>query len=148
MNARVVTAGPLAAAAVATAAMGAAGCAHAPRGHFDVDARKVCAGDVCYSTGALPQRWRLVHQEGASVGFYSDAVGGVIEANATCRDDADAAPLTALTRQLLIGYTERHVETQTTVALDQREALHTVVEAKLDGVPVTLDLYVMKRNGC
>src|SRR2546423_7807917 len=127
-----------------------AGCAHAPRGRIEArdDAERVCAGDVCYRIPALGERWRLVHQQGASVGFFSDAVGGVIEANATCRDDADAAPLGALTRQLLIGYTERHVETQTTVALDQREALHTVVEAKLDGVPVTLDLYVMKRNGC
>ncbi len=32
--------------------------------------------------------------------------------------------------------------------LDRREALHTHLDAKLDGVPMTLDLYVMKRNGC
>ena len=89
-----------------------------------------------------------MHQEGTAVGFFSDSVGGVIEANATCRDDADAAPLRALTRQLLIGYTDRNVESQDKVSLDEREALHTRVDAKLDGVPMTLDLYVMKRNGC
>lgn len=135
----------------AAAAAAGAGCAHAPRGRIEAergDVERVCAGDLCYRIAALGGRWRLVHQEGASVGFFSDAVGGVIEANATCRDDADAAPLGALTRQLLIGYTERRVAAQTTVPLDGREALHTVVGAKLDGVPVTLDLYVMKRNGC
>ena len=135
----------------AAATLGAAGCAHAPRGRIEAvrdDAERVCAGDVCYRIPQLGERWRLVHQQGASVGYFSDAVGGVIEANATCRDDADAAPLGALTRQLLIGYTERHVRSESTVPLDAREALHTVADAKLDGVPVTLDLYVMKRNGC
>src|SRR5437773_3362899 len=107
------------AATVAAAAL-AAGCAHAPHGRFDAGARKVCAGEVCYTTGALPAGWRLVHQEGASVGFFSDAVGGVIEANATCRDDAEAAPLTELTRQLLIGYSERRIASQQTVPLDGR----------------------------
>jgi hypothetical protein len=134
--------------AVAVAAAAVAGCAHAPKGRFDAATRKACAGDVCYATGALPPAWRLVHQEGAAIGFYNDRVGGVIEANATCRDDADAAPLPALTRQLLIGYTERTIEKQETVPLAEREALHTRVRAKLDGVPMLLDLYVLKRNGC
>ncbi|HEX8950680.1 MAG TPA: hypothetical protein VF945_02490, partial [Polyangia bacterium] len=120
------------AAVVASVAILVTGCAHAPRGHIEAqgDADRVCAGDVCYRVGALDERWRLVHQEGASVGFFSDAVGGVIEANATCRDDADAAPLRALTRQLLIGYTERQIESQETVPLDRREALRTRVTAK------------------
>ena len=138
------------AAVVASVAILVAGCAHTPRGHIEAHGAhdRVCAGDVCYRIGALDEGWRLVHQKGTSVGFYSDAVGGVIEANATCRDDADAAPLRALTRQLLIGYTERHIEEQQTVPLDEREALRTRVTAKLDGVPMTLELYVMKRNGC
>jgi hypothetical protein len=128
-----------------------AGCAHAPRGHIAAEAGgadRVCAGDVCYRVGALDDKWRLVHQEGTSAGWYSDALGGVISANASCRDDAEATPLTSLTHQLLIGYTERRIESQARVPLDRREALRTRVTAKLDGVPVTLDLYVLKRNGC
>jgi len=136
--------------ALVIALVAAAGCAHAPRGRVEArsDGDRVCAGDVCYRVGALGGSWRLVHQEGASVGYFSDGVGGVIEANATCRDDADAAPLPALTRQLLIGYTERKIASQLKVPLDRREALRTRVDAKLDGVPMALDLYVMKRNGC
>jgi hypothetical protein len=132
------------------AALVAAGCAHAPHGHIveSTSGDRVCAGKVCYRVGALPDGWRLVHQEGASVGYYSDAVGGVIEANATCRDDAEATPLLSLTQQMLIGYTDRKVESQATVPLDAREALRTRVGVKLDGVPMTLDLFVMKRNGC
>jgi len=128
-----------------------AGCAHAPRGRVEAEASgadRVCAGDVCYRVGALDDKWRIVHQEGTSVGWYSEAVGGVIEANATCRDDAESAPLTTLTRQMLIGYTDRRIESQSTVPLDRREALRTRANVRLDGVPVTLDLYVLKRNGC
>ncbi|MDB4968488.1 MAG: hypothetical protein JWN44_4177 [Myxococcales bacterium] len=147
---------PTAAAVAAVAVVGlacagalVAGCAHShPKGHFDAAAGKVCAGQVCYTTGALPSGWRLVHQEGASIGFFNEAVGAVIEANATCRDDAEAAPLPTLTRQLLIGYTDRKIEKQETVPLAEREALRTRVDAKLDGVPMALDLYVLKRNGC
>jgi hypothetical protein len=136
--------------AFALATLTLAGCAHAPRGHVEAEesGHRVCAGPVCYRVGALGGGWRLVHQEGAAVGYFSDAVGGVIEANATCRDDAEGAPLTALTRQMLIGYTERRMGTQELVTVDRREALRTRVDAKLDGVPMTLDLYVLKRNGC
>jgi hypothetical protein len=129
----------------------AAGCAHAPKGRIEATAGggdRICAGEVCYRVGALGEGWRLVHQKGASVGFYSEAVGGVVEANATCRDDAEAAPLKTLTRQLLIGYTDRQIEEQRLLALAGREALRTRVHVKLDGVPMTLDLYVLKRNGC
>ena len=138
------------AAVVASLAILVTGCAHAPRGHVEArgDHDRVCAGDVCYQVGELGAAWQHVRTEQGAVGFYNPQLGGVIEANATCRDDADAAPLRALTRQLLIGYTERHIEEQKTVPLDEREALRTRVSAKLDGVPMTLELYVMKRNGC
>jgi hypothetical protein len=35
-----------------------------------------------------------------------------------------------------------------TVPFDRREARHTVMKAKLDGVPLVWDAYVMKKNGC
>jgi hypothetical protein len=89
-----------------------------------------------------------VHKEGSAVGFYNRDLGAVLEANATCRDDAEAAPLSALTRQLLIGYTERSIHSEETIALAGREALRTRLDAKLDGVPVSLDLVVLRRNGC
>ena len=72
----------------------------------------------------------------------------MIQGNATCRDDADPAPLGSLTAHLLIGYTDRRTRSTEHVAVDGREALRSVIDARLDGVPVVLDLYVLKRNGC
>ena len=112
------------------------------------DARRLCHGRVCYEVGALSRDWRVVHTEGAEIGFYNDALKGVIQANATCRDDAEASPLASLADQLLIGYTERQIRSRSTVKLAGREALRTVATAKLDGVPISLDFYVLKRNGC
>jgi hypothetical protein len=121
-----------------------AGCAH---GHYDAAAHRVCARDVCYRTGELPG-WRLLRHEGAEVAFFQPDFGAVAQTNATCRDDAEAASLDVLMRHLLIGYTEVQVHQNQRVRIDGREALHHVVTARLDGVPVTLDLYVLKRNGC
>jgi hypothetical protein len=126
----------------------AAGCAHEPRGRWDPLRHELCAGRLCYQLGALAPTWRVVRQQGTQIGFFSDAIGGVIQSNATCRDDAEAVPLSSLTKHLLIGYTDRRLRQEALVPLDGREALHSVLDARLDGVPIVLDLYVLKRNGC
>jgi hypothetical protein len=123
------------------------GCAHAPRGSYDAETRRLCAGDVCYRVGELPG-WRVVRQKGPEIAFFDDRHNAIAQANATCRADAEVASLKVLTRHLLIGYTEVEVQHEEKVPMAAREALHTIVHAKLDGVPMVLDLYVLKRNGC
>jgi hypothetical protein len=123
-------------------------CAHTLAGSYDPEHRQACNAGACYVVGALDGSWNFLHREGAAVAFFNPATNAIIESNASCRDDSEAAALEALTNHLLIGYTERHVATQALVTIDQREALHTIIDAKLDGVPMTLDLYVLKRNGC
>jgi hypothetical protein len=121
-----------------------AACAH---GHWDPTARRVCSRNVCYRMGELPG-WQLLRQKDGEIAFYQTQFDAVAQANATCRDDADATPLEVLMRHLLIGYTEVQVQKKERLPLDGREALHQLVAARLDGVPVVLDLYVIKRNGC
>lgn len=108
----------------------------------------MCQGKMCYRTGTLDSSWQIVHVEMASVSYFHSGLKAIIESNASCRDDAEATPLETLTNQLLLGYTDRNYRSAEKMPLANREALHTVVEAKLDGVPMVLDLYVMKRNGC
>jgi hypothetical protein len=72
----------------------------------------------------------------------------VVAVNATCRADEESAPLTALTRQLLLGYTDRKQLAQEAVPFIGREALRTRVDARLDGVPLALELWVARRDGC
>ena len=103
---------------------------------------------MCYRTGTLTRSWQVVHIEQASVSYFNSDLHAIIESNASCRDDAEATPLETLTNHLLLGYTERVYRSTERVALTQREALHTVVEAKLDGVPMEYEIYVMKKDGC
>jgi hypothetical protein len=119
------------------------GCAYRP-----ANARAICTGMDCYEVGVLGPAWKAVTQDDGSAGYFNKAIGGVILSTASCRDDAEAAPLSSLTAHLLIGYTDRHERSSELVALSGREALRSVIDAKLDGVPIVLDLYVMKRNGC
>jgi hypothetical protein len=126
-----------------------AGCGPSlPRGHWDASARRVCAGHVCYDVGRLGASWRMVHFESASAGWFDDSSGAIISTNATCRADTEAAPLAALTRELLVGYTERQIESETLIPLQNREALRSHVRAKLDGVAMELDLVVLRKDGC
>lgn len=124
------------------------GCAHSA-GLWDASHSRLCTGGGdCYSVGALPPSWRMIQQEEAEIAFYDASSGAAIQGNESCRDDVDKAPLATLTHHLLIGYTDRRPRSEALVALDRREALRTVLDARLDGVAIVLDLYVLKRNGC
>jgi len=60
----------------------------------------------------------------------------------------DDTPLASLTAHLIMGTTERDFLDEKTVPFDGREARHTVLRAKLDGVPRIYDIYVAKKDGC
>ena len=47
-----------------------------------------------------------------------------------------------------MGTTEREFDAQDVLPFDGREALHSLLRAKLDGVPMQYDIYVTKKDGC
>jgi len=73
--------------------------------------------------------------------------GHVIAINATCSGHEDPQ-LDVLTNHLVMGFTEKQWVSKTKFQLDGRDALRSLVKAKLDGVPTSLDLVVLKKNGC
>ncbi|PTL84776.1 hypothetical protein DAT35_06860 [Vitiosangium sp. GDMCC 1.1324] len=102
---------------------------------------------VRYRVGALPPVWERVKLSNNDLAWYTEDTGHALSVNATCQERKDA-PLDVLTRHLLIGFTERQEVAHQTVVLDEREALRSHYQAKLDGVPVELLLLVMKKDGC
>ncbi len=68
--------------------------------------------------------------------------------NGRCGGKDEDTPLVALTNHLLIGTTERQIQAQEVEPFDSREALHSVLTAKLDGVPRLYDMFVIKKDGC
>jgi hypothetical protein len=126
-------------------ALVAAGCPHAG-GTLDNGVFR--QGQVAFRLGEIPSSWRRIDVDAADLAFRDDARGGSVLVNSRCGDKSDDVPLSALTHHLVIGTTDREYLSQKTVPFDGREAEHTIMRAKLDGVPMQYDIYVMKKDGC
>jgi hypothetical protein len=96
--------------------------------------------------GSLAGEWQRVRGDGDGV-TYHHARGGTIATSTTC-GDADDVPLDVLTNHALIGVEERREQPRRRLVVDGRAALRTRLDATLDGVPVALDLVVLKKDGC
>jgi hypothetical protein len=103
--------------------------------------------NVAFHVGDVPGDWRRVNVDDAALAFR-DGRGSSILVSGRCDLRVDDVPLVALTNQLIMGTTERDLVKEETMPFDKREARHTVMKAKLDGVPLVWDVYVMKKNGC
>lgn len=111
------------------------------------DGKVYHAGRASFRAGPVSPSWERVELNGVMLAFR-DRQGGAINVYGRCGQDGDDVPLTALTNHLLIGFTERDFKSQDVVPLDGREAMHTIVHAKLDGVKMALSIYVLKKDGC
>jgi hypothetical protein len=80
--------------------------------------------------------------------FRDEAAEATVLVNGRCGQDGDDVPLLALTKHLFMSFTEREILEQTVISMDEREAMHTIMRAKLDGVPKMFDAYVLKKDGC
>jgi hypothetical protein len=105
-------------------------------------------GAVAIHVGPVPAGWRRVDVEGADLAFRDDARQGSTLFDVRCGRRDDDAPLSVLTEHLVMGTTDREFETEETIPFDGREALRSVLRAKLDGVPRQYEIYVVKKDGC
>lgn len=102
---------------------------------------------VRYRVGALPPVWSQVKLSENDLAWFTEDTGHALSVNSTCREHDDAS-LEVLTRHLLEGFTERVPLLQRAEVVDEREALRSHFQAKLDGVPVELLLVVLKKDRC
>jgi hypothetical protein len=103
---------------------------------------------VAFRIDPPPTGWRSIRVSDADLVFRDDAHEASVLVNGRCVAEDGDAPLVALTAQLLIGTTDRNFSLEETLPLDAREARHSVLLAKLDGVIMGYDVFVMKKNGC
>jgi hypothetical protein len=98
--------------------------------------------------GPVPPGWQALELDGADVAYRDSARAASALFEVRCGRRDDDAPLSVLTEHLIMGTSERRITLEELVPLDRREALHTRMSAKLDGVPMAYDIYVMKKDGC
>ncbi len=109
----------------------------------------VYRGDsVAFQVPERPASWRSLEAQGTALAFRDERANATIAVNGRCGKDAEDVPLPALTQHLFLMFTEREVTSEEVVPFDGREALHTVMSAKLDGVPKRFDVWVLKKDGC
>jgi hypothetical protein len=109
----------------------------------------VYRGDgLTFRVGEIPPSWTKLSVAHTRLAFRDEAAEASILVNAGCGKDGEDVPLLALTQQLFMSFTERKLLEQKVMAMDGREAMHSVLSAKLDGVPKTFDAYVLKKDGC
>lgn len=95
-----------------------------------------------------PETWQQIDVSHAALAYRDPVHDATIAINGRCGADGEDVPLRSLTQHLFIQFTDREVVLEEVVPFDQREAMHTVLVAKLDGVPKKFDVWVMKKDGC
>ena len=109
----------------------------------------VYRGDgYAFRVAQRPAAWKQIEVSDAALAYRDTTNDATIAVNARCGRDGEDVPLSSLTQHLFIMFTDREVVSQEVVPFDGREAMHTVAVAKLDGVPLKFDVWVMKKNGC
>ena len=96
-----------------------------------------------YKFGEPGSDWRRVSLGDVDVSWVRDSSGHTLSVNSTCADYVEA-PLTALRRQQLVGFTQTERVEEREEMVDGRAALFSRWRAKLDGVPVELGLWTLK----
>ncbi len=105
-----------------------------------------CAARPTARLGTLPVEWARIRDAGDSVAWHHPGGGTIV--SATSCGDGDDVPLDVLTNHLLLGIEGRSQRGRKQLVLDGRAALRTQWSATLDGVPVALDVVVIKKDGC
>jgi hypothetical protein len=96
---------------------------------------------------ALPAAWSRSHVAGAAITEHH-AEGGTIAASISCDAVDEDAPLDVLVNHVLMQLDDVVEQSRKPITLDGRAGLRVRLVAKLDGVPVGLDLVVFKKDGC
>jgi hypothetical protein len=96
-----------------------------------------------------PSTWRRLNDvPGSALAFQDEQNDAIVAMSGRCKVDGEDVPLRSLTQHLFLQFTEREVLTEEVVPFNGREAMHTVMVAKLDGVPQKFDVWVLKKDKC
>lgn len=109
---------------------------------------KVLTKKGFYRVGQLPPEWKRIKLEKALVAFYNSDLKSTIATDSFCDQAYNDSSLKNLTRHLFPGLQETKIIEEQPFMLDGREALQTVLSANMDGVPVMLNLVVVKKDWC
>ena len=101
-----------------------------------------------FRVGPVAPTWKRLGVSRGALAFRDEATDATIAASGRCGEDGEDIPLAALTQHLFLEFTDREILEQRVTPMDGREAMNTVLIAKLDGVPQKFDVWVLKKDSC
>lgn len=101
-----------------------------------------------YQVGPLPKEWKMEKSQGPSILFEHRKTGSTITTQAFCNELFEDLPLSVLTNHLFVGLENVKRVSKEEWQLSQRDALYTKATADVDGVPVFLNIVIVKKNRC
>lgn len=104
--------------------------------------------DSFYRVGDLPDGWRLMKTRVRTVSFYNGELGASISTDAFCGSSVEGRRIDSLSGELISALEKREVLGEKEFELDGRGAVRQLVRGEMDGMPVLLDLVVVRKNGC
>lgn len=104
--------------------------------------------DRIYRVGELPGGWERMSTRARTISFYNAAFRSSISTDAICGRGASDRRLDALGGEIASALEDRLLVSETPFELDGRGALRQRVRGSEDGVPVVLDLVVVRKDGC
>ncbi|GEM_PF-4069486 len=106
------------------------------------------SGLTQFTTGKLPSPWKGPELRLKQLVFKNDVLGATIVSDALCGPKYNDAPLTRLAQDLFLGMMDKKIEKEIFFTLLGREALSLQGVGKVDGVPIKMNVVVLKRNFC
>lgn len=101
-----------------------------------------------YHVGLLPDGWQRMRVRARTVSFYHPGYRSSISTDAICGRGASDRSLVALSGEMASAVEGRTLLSETTLQLAGRGALRQRLRGSQDGVPVLVDLVVLRKDGC
>lgn len=102
-----------------------------------------------YHVGILPDGWRRMDTKARVISWHNEAYKSSVTTDAFCGKSFSDRPLDTLAGELASALSNDRMTTSSReMMLDERGALRLSVAGTMDGVPVEMDIVVVKKNGC
>lgn len=101
-----------------------------------------------FKVGELSSDWHKKDLGYRAAIFGNEQLQASLGVDSFCKGSFNDAPLAILAKQLSYGMTSIQKRQETTLRLQNREALRSITQGSLDGAPIILDAVVLKMNEC
>lgn len=101
-----------------------------------------------YEVGLLPEGWERMPTRARAISFYNPAARSSISTDAICSRQVQDRPLASLASDIATALEKRTISDERPFMLDGRGALRQRVTGRMDGVPMAVDMVVVRKDGC